>query len=179
MNSIKKRLLTHLPEQDREGRAVIRMTVKNDDDFLSPFSKGSEPVISTDVAEFIEKQAEALPPKAPLTLYIHGDCIDEGERTVYADAIKAYYTERDSAVSHAFRRNFILSILLAVFGILTLALALLTEMSTESPIWTEVVDIVAWVLLWEAVDVSLFRNHELRESRRRYCAFLAMPILFK
>lgn len=176
---MKKHLFSDALKQDGEGRFIIHMNVTNDDGFLSPFSKGSTPVISTDVSEFLEGQTEALPPKASLALHVCGECIDGNEKKAYAEAIKAYYAERFKAVNHAFRRNLLLSFVLAALGIAALALALLTEARTGSPIWTEAVDIVAWVLLWEAVDVSLFRNYELRVSRQRYRAFTEMPVIFE
>ena len=176
---MKKHLFSYAAKRDSEGRFSIRMHITNDDSFLSPISKGSTPVISSDVSEFLEGQTEALPPKASLALHVRGECIDGNEKRAYAEAIKAYYTERFKAVNHAFRRNLLLSLALTVLGIAALALALLTEARTGSPIWTEAVDIVAWVLLWEAVDVSLFRNHELRVSRRRYRAFTEMPVIFE
>ena len=176
---MKKHLFSCTPERDHKGRAIIRINVINDDGFLSPFSKGSTPVISSDVSEFLERQTEALPPKTPLTLRVRGECIDENEKKAYAEAVTGYYAERFKAVNHAFRRNLLLSLVLAVLGIAALALALFTEAQTGSPIWTEAVDIVAWVLLWEAADVSLFRNYELRVSRRRYRAFTEMPVTFE
>ncbi len=171
-------LKKYLPERDDEGNVVLHMTVQNDEGFLSPFSKNSAPTIASDVACFIESQSEALPAGTPLSLHVHSDCIDEREKDVYKEAIRSYYAERHAVATHVFRRNLLISLVLAVLGIFVLGLAVLTEFHTGSPIWTEVVDIIAWVLLWEAVDVSLFRNHELRENRKRYKAFLSMPIRF-
>lgn len=50
-------------ERDEEGRAVVKMTVLRDEDFLSDFSAGSIPVISSQVAEFIEE-------RTPLRFYL-------------------------------------------------------------------------------------------------------------
>ena len=46
---------------DAEGRVIIPMTVRDDSDFLSPFSEGATPLISTDVAEYLEEKTEELP----------------------------------------------------------------------------------------------------------------------
>ena len=42
----------------------------------------------------------------------------------------------------------------------------------------EVVDIVAWVFLWEAVDIKCFRMREMSLKRKRYAAFIDMKIDF-
>ncbi len=165
-------------ERDEKGNVILHMTVTDDDGILSPFSKDATPVISSEVADFLESQTEALPSKTPLSLHMHGACIDHREQEVYRKAIKSYYTERYLSETYSFRRNLFVSLILAFLGVLTLAFAILTEIKTGSAIWTEVVDIIAWVLLWESVDVSLFRNHEIRENRRRYRAFLSMSVWF-
>ena len=40
------------------------------------------------------------------------------------------------------------------------------------------VEIVAWVLIWEAVDIVAFRNRELRVNCRRYLAYITMKIRY-
>ena len=59
-----------------------------------------------------------------------------------------------------------------------LSLALLLEYRVGSLIWAEVIDIAAWVFLWEAVDIGIFRNRELREKRLRYRSFMEMKIVY-
>jgi hypothetical protein len=156
---------------------VVRMTVKNDDDFLSPFSAGDEPVISTDVAEFIENATAALPPSASLALHVYSDCIDETETTVYTKAIQNYYREKYAASEIERKQNSRMVLLLALVGILILSLAFLLGANAHF-LWAEVIDIAAWVFLWEAVDVAAFRNRALRINRMRYRAFLAMPVIY-
>ncbi len=58
-------------------------------------------------------------------------------------------------------------------GILVLALKIWLECRTSSVIGAEVIDIAAWVFLWEAVDVSAFQNRALRFKRRRYLSELS------
>ena len=67
---------------------------------------------------------------------------------------------------------------LAVIGVLVLALAIALGETELNPVLSSVIDIVAWVLLWEATDVSLFRNHEARALRHRYRRFGEMAIKY-
>ncbi len=156
---------------------VVRMTVKNDDDFLSSFSTGDEPVISTEVAEFIENATAALPPMTPLALHVYSDCIDETEKTEYTKAIRNYYREKYVASEIERKHNSRIVLLLALVGILILSLALLLDANAHF-LWAEVIDIAAWVFLWESVDVAAFRNRDLRINRMRYRAFLSMPVVY-
>ena len=73
-------LVTENKEQEKSGGRVVNMIVKDDTDFLSVFSESETPVISGEVAEFIENRTMTMPPKEQLTLKIHSDCIDENEK---------------------------------------------------------------------------------------------------
>lgn len=163
-------------KRDSDGRVIVNMTVEDDDDFLSVFSESSTPVISTEVAEFIENSTHSILPKEELTMRIYSNCIDAEEEKRYAEAIKEHYTEKYIAIERELRRNTLISIVLAVTGVLILSLAILLEFVANSLIWAEVIDIVAWVLLWEAVDISVFEMRSQRLKRMHYLACLSMKI---
>ena len=44
---------------------------------------------------------------------------------------------------------------------------------------SEIIDIVAWVLIWEACDISFFTNRSLRIKEKRYRTYIDMEIVFK
>lgn len=162
-------------ERDEEGRVVLKMHVKNDDDFLSVFSVQDTPVISMQVAEFLENTTQGIRPDEPLSLHICSTCIDREEQGLYRRAIHQYYAERYSASARELRHQHIFAWTLALIGVLVLTLTLYLQYR-HSVIWAEVMDIVAWVFLWEAVDIRCFRTRELLMQRRRYAAFMNMTV---
>lgn len=159
-------------ERDGEGRAIINMTVKDDSDFLSVYSQREAPFISSDVAEFIESSSHSLRPGQPLALHVHSDCIDDNEKEDYRIGIREYYSEKYIAGKREFRFNVIAVILLALAGIGTLLLAF----SIDNGIWSEVIDIAAWVFLWEAVDIGVFKLREINLNRKRYLSYISMKV---
>ncbi len=163
-------------KRDAEGRVIIPMNVKADDDFLSEFSVSDTPVISAEVAEFIENSTHAVSPKEALTLQIHSDCIDEEEQVIYDRAIKEYYMQRYMANKKEMRHNRWLVWLLGVMGIMVLVAEILFDYLMDNAIWTEVIDIIAWVLLWEAVDIGVLQNRQQRLTQRRCLTYLCMKI---
>lgn len=173
---IDKQLLRRQQEYDRDGRAVLNMTVEDDSNFLSVFSPNKNPIISSEVAEFIETNTMSISPKKQLTLRIHGNCIDEQEKAVYKNAIHEYYGDKYTAVERELKRDRVIVLSLFFLGVLILAFAILLEYQRRSIIWAEVVDIAAWVLLWEAVDISVFGNRSLRLKRLRYMNYMSMKI---
>ncbi len=168
-----------LPEhkRDADGRVIINMRVSDDTDFLSPFSSGEVPVISGGVAEFLDFGARYIPPKERLALHVESDCIDEREKRLYASAISEYYKQRLAATNGQLLRYRTIAVALAVLGLLTLALV--TVLSFRSVIWSEALDIVAWVFLWEAVDIKMFRMREASLERKRCEAFCDMKVIYK
>jgi len=165
-------------EYDSDGRAVIDMNVVDDSGFLCVYSRSDTPIISTDVAEFIEGASAALSPKENLTLKVHSNCIDQGERNIYEGAVRAYYSEKSIANSRELKKNNIIAIILLIFGVAVLAVSLFLSYSFSMQIGAEVIDIVAWVLIWEATDIAIFKNNELRIKKRRYAAYTEMKIVF-
>ena len=80
-------------KRDDGGRVIIQMNVKDDANFLSEVSESATPVISPEVAEFIENETNAVPPNEDFTLQVYNDCIDDREEKVYSAAIKEYYMQ--------------------------------------------------------------------------------------
>lgn len=161
-------------KRDAEKHIIISMNVKDDDDFLSVFSQSSTPVINNNVAEFIENSTMNISPSEKLTLEICSNCIDDKEKADYKAAIKEYFTEKYIANQHEMKRNTIIAALLALTGFIILALAI----CVKNVVWAELIDIIAWVFLWEAVDINFFRNKSLRLKQRRYLSYITMNIIY-
>lgn len=167
-----------LHKRDAFGRVIVNMTVKDDSDFLSVFSVNDTPVISSEVAEFIESSTYSVLPKEHLSLRIYSDCIDDNEKEDYRKAVKEYYTERYILNRQERNRNVIISSLLVIAGLIALSISFLISEQTGSVLWTEVINIVAWVFIWESVYVSSFTNRKLRIEMLRYLSYMSMNIEF-
>lgn len=96
-----------MQEQINEQNAKINMTVNDDSDFLSPYAETGKPVISSEVAEFLENSANAFHPKERITLTVHSNCIDDDEKIVYEKAIRNYFSLQLNEVNqkHAQKNN--------------------------------------------------------------------------
>ena len=160
----------------QDTACVINMTVLNDSEFLSPYSPTETPIISGEVAEFLENGAAKRMPKQKVSLNIHSDCIDDGEKTVYDKAIRNYFNLKLEGANQDLKRNLIVSVIFTVIGVVGLAAMLLFEHFFNNAIWVEVVDIFAWVFVWEAVDQFFIERRKLIRNRSKYQAFTEMQI---
>ncbi len=162
--------------RDAEGRVIIPMNVKSDDNFLSEFSENDTPIIASEVASFIESNTCAVHPNEELTLQIRSDCIDEEEQPLYSNAIREYYMQRYVANEREIKHNLGIVLFLGLVGVLVLAARIIYDHAFDNVIWGEVIDIVAWVLLWEATDIGLLETRDLRMQKKRCLSYLSMKI---
>lgn len=163
--------------KDKQGRYVARMNVKDDGEFLSAFSVTEAPVISSDVAEYIETVTRMIPLKSDITLHITSSCIDENEKIIYEKAIHEYYLQKYVENHVEVRKNRIVSLFMIIAGVIVLAAAIALD-QMDFLIRSEVIDIFAWVLLWEAADILLLENNRLTRMEKRYISFMNMNIEF-
>lgn len=154
----------------------INMTVSDDSDFLSPYSPVASPIVSGDVAEFLENGANKFLPKQQIELNVRSNCIDGEEQVLYDKAIRNYFNLKLDGMKLALRRNLIVSVIFTVIGILGLVAMVLIDHFFGSAVWTEVVDIFAWVFVWEAVDQFFIERRKLLLERKKYQAFTNVNI---
>ena len=114
-----------------------------------------------------------------MTLCIKSNCIDDDEKILYRKAIREYYTEKYAAVNRELKKNHLIALALGVIGIFVLAAAIVVGYFYESAIWAEVIDIVAWVFLWEAVDIAFLETRKLKLDRQKYIAYVMMDIEYE
>lgn len=162
--------------RDSDGRAVINMTVHNDDDFLSPYSVNNTETISSEVADFLQNAAMAYHPKEKLTLRISSSCIDENEKRIYTKAIKNYFNLHFIENARELKRNTISSIIMMIIGVLGLAFMIFGEKLGFPSILIECIDIFAWVFIWETVDLFFISRSLLKLKLRRLIAFTEIKV---
>ena len=159
---------------------AINMTVLDDSEFLSPYSETNTPVISGEVAEFLENGANAARLIDNLELNLHSNCIDSDKQSRYEQAIRNYFSLKLIAEQRELKRNNIVSLIFAIIGVVGLAFMIICDqLLNMQAIWVECIDIFAWVFLWEAVDQFFIERRKLIFNRRRLKSLAEMPILFK
>lgn len=154
------------------------MTILNDDGFLSPYSATSSPVISSDVADFLENSAQAFGIKDSLKLSVHSDCVDEDEKKIYPQAIKNYFSAQLKSLTAELKRNLVTAILFSLVGVCGLIFMIVYSHLGKNEIWVECIDIFAWVFLWEAIDQFFIQRTVLNRKRKRICALCEITVDF-
>ena len=159
--------------------ACLNLNITDDSDFLSPYSPSETPLVSSEVADFLENSARAFHPRAKVDLTITGRCIDESEKSVYGDAIRNYFSLKLAETERDIKRKGLMSLIFAIVGVVALVFMIIYESFVNNAVWTECVDIFAWVFLWEAVDQFFIERSGLLLKRKRFENFVNMSIEFK
>ena len=165
-------------EYDDGGKELVRMTVKNDDDFLSPFALRGEEMLSGEASEFLDRAVMRLPLKDELHVDIAGEAITMGERSGYAAAIRNTYRTRVIDIDRKLRRNAVAAFMMTLAAIVIMTLYVTLELWNAGYVILEIVDIVAWVFMWEAADLFFLERNVLKLEQLRSCRLYAAEITF-
>ena len=144
--------------------ASINLTVYDDSSFLSPYSSDNEEIISDEVAGFLENSAKQIKPTSSLKINIKSKTIAENEKPVYLRAIKNYYENESAEIKRNLKFNLIATLILFAISVVVLLVLFLVVEKFNIQVLTEIVTIMAWVFLWEAVDLFFIRRPLLRRE---------------
>jgi len=155
--------------KDSEGRVLVDLRVINDESFLSPYSTEGHNIISEELSDFIEHSLAPVPSDKPIHFRIFSDVITEDEQKEYRRAIHSHYGDKYRYTCMEKKKLHRLALIMSLVAISALAFMIgidIVGMRTE--IFTEIVDIFAWVFMWEAVDIFFLQCTMLNFKQRRY-----------
>lgn len=149
--------------RDGEGRAVIRLGVSDRESVFSEYSTDDRLFLSEDFASHIENRANGLYKEKDLTIEVvrrEGCEVSEGE---IKSAVVNYYTDKLVHQSRRYGRNGMMTLVMLVVGLVFLAASLtLGGFDLIAEMFVGVLDIAAWVFIWEAVDKFFFERNLLK-----------------
>ena len=163
---------------DRDGRHTVKINVSDDSDFLSPFSADATPLIAGETAAFIDQSVKHLRPGAPLNLEIVGGCIDSEERITYEQAIRNYYHAEFIEAVRDIRKNTVQTVIMTAIAAIIFTLAVVLDAHGAESVLLNMIDVVAWVFMWEAADIFVFQRSVLRLKRLRAFGIIRSKITF-
>jgi len=182
LKELKKKQNEYKPECkcDSEGRVIVDLNVHNDDNFLSPYSSSENAVLTEEVSDFIENNLKNVSVEKRIKLVIHGDTITDEEQIQYENAIHRHYSEQYQNVKTDKSRLTKISFIMAMIAVLVLTVMFTLEFTIGiNAVILEVIDIIAWVFMWEAVEIFFLQGSALRRKEKRYLALIDSKIEFK
>lgn len=158
-------------ERDEEGRVIVNLRVRDDEGFLSPYSSENHNVLSEETAAFIEKSLNPIPAEEHIHFRVYSDVITPQEAEQYTEAIHEHYADCYEQVRFQKKRYLRMALIMAFIAVVALSFAIGFEVSgNKTAVIAEVIDIFAWVFMWEAVDIFFLERVMLNLKQRRYLA---------
>ena len=183
LRELSRKLETFEPyETNERGDRLIRLHVNDVDNFLSPLSVDGVPCISDETAFLINYYLKNMSADSDekLCFEITGHNLSLGEQDLYKKAIKNYYREEFIDVQDDMKLNTKNTLRMLITGLFFLLVRLSVPLFFSFRMdYFEAVNIIAWVFLWEAVELQIFKRPKLRENQIRNLKILEAEIEFK
>lgn len=144
-----------------DERAIINVGAENYDDIFSPYCYKGGDTLSSTLVDYLQQKSNAVSYEYDLTLRFHVKNATEEKRQEIENAIKENYVNEARGIEERMHRTTIFSLLFLVLGLVftALYLVLLHFVSTE---FTYLIDLFAWILLWEGTDAFFLDRRVLK-----------------
>ena len=173
-----KKLIEQDRPKDKYGRAIINITIKDKDEVLSPFIIDNNEAISADFANHIDNAVKSIPPKQDINININCENLKEEDKTHFSLAIKNYYKNSVLDNQRKIKTNLKLFLIMIVLSLLSITVLFLFDYFNVNWLIKEIIDIITWVFVWEAVDIMVFQRAMIIYERQRDLALFNSFITF-
>jgi len=177
VNNVRSRIAKDTFDYDKDGRVVIEVNVVDPEHLLSPYKEDQE-IINADTATFIDNLVKAAPKNKELHLKLSCKNYTPDKRDVYKRAVENYYVNEFAEIDRKLEHNLFMAILMLVLGVA--GFALLYAMNIwESPwILCTLMEIAAWVFVWETVDLLMIARLHLKMKQRKTLQIIFAEMTF-
>ena len=168
-----KRKIKNCKEYENPASNVVKISVKDAGEIISPFAENQQAIIRSDFAHFLENSVKDVSVKQDLTIEISAR--KKSDDVSVAAAIRSYYHNEFQETQRKLRRNLFTALTTFAIGILLLFCSI--YLSQNNPILLGLLNIFTWVFVWEAVHLVVFERTELRHQQYRQMNFINAKII--
>ena len=163
---------------DDAGRAIINVGAENYDDIFSPYCFKGGDTLSLELVEYLWDKQGAVPLDYDLTINFNVKNADENKRKEIQQAVKENYENDVHAVDQKLHRLYVLSGWFLALGVVFMV-AYLVLMNFLPVMATYIIDILAWVFIWEGVRAILWDTVSLKFDKLKSLRLAASKITVK
>ena len=147
--------------RDEEGRIVFPITIREEQTVFSPFQSNHK-MIGGEFAEYLDTITKGIKSKENLHLKITTK--EEGVDT----AIRNYYHYQIFDINRRLQRNWILFFIMLGLAAMIFILLFAIPFLNMHAVIQSIVEILGWVICWEAFDTIVFKRSTLKYEQYRY-----------
>ena len=160
---------------DEDGRALINVGAENYDDIFSPYCFKGGDTLSLELVEYLWDKQGAVPLDYDLTINFNVKDASDSKRKEIQQAVKENYENDVHALDQKLHRLYVLSgwflILGAIFMTAYLVLSKFLPVAA-----TYIIDLLAWVFIWEGVRALFLDTRNLKLDKLKSLRIAASKI---
>ena len=165
-------------ECDTDGRAIIEVGAENYDDIFSPYCYKGGDTLSLELVEYLKKQSGTIPLDYDLNIRFNVKNADEQKRKEIQMAVKENYEIDVLGIEQKIRGLNIMAFSLISIGVLFMVVYLI--LINFVPISaTYLIDILAWVFIWEGVRAFMMDKNELKIAELKSLRLASAKVTIK
>ena len=148
---------------DFDDIETINIKAENKAAIFSDYNYDSNEVLNSNLEAFLVEKAKSIPPKSNLRVKIFtDDCVDENEvKVAYKNKFKGNFEELEQEL----RRNMLFALTMLILGVLFIGFLILEMHFLNNYILSTILEIAAWVFIWEAVDSFFLERSVIKRKR--------------
>lgn len=148
---------------DFDDIETINIKAENKAAIFSDYNYDSNEVLNPNLEAFLVEKVKSIPPKSNLRVKIFtDDCVDENEvKVAYKNKLKGDFEELEQEL----RRNMLFALTMLILGVLFMGFLILEMHFLNNYILSTILEIAAWVFIWEAVDSFFLERSAIKRKR--------------
>jgi len=154
-NTDKELMGQHKLKETISGKTIIDVQVENENDIYSSYNYERQDMLNPDFAEFLWHKAKLTPVSDEFQINIYTKTPLEQDEV--QSAIKNYYKTEYIETKTDIKRTSVFALITCFLGLVAI-LALIMVQQLNSYIVNTIIEIAAWVFVWEAVDSIFFKK---------------------
>lgn len=158
---------------------MVEIGIKDKTEVLAPFALDGKETINVEFANLLDNVSKSIPPKENMHLKLKCEKLTDKEKQDFSMAIKNYYFNSLIDNQRKLHNNSLIFWSMIAISLLFLAILFIANHFDAPWIITEVLDIIAWVFVWEAVDLLAFQRSIYQYEMNRDLVLYKMKISFE
>ena len=144
-------------------REIIEITLKDRDSYRNPFNENK---LSSELGEYILQECKGISYHKDIEIKIHLKFdMERLEKIKLINMIRSNYSDDINENTMRFNNLITRNVLLFFCGLIFVLLSVVTR--NESPVISEIILIIGWVVVWEVVYFIFFSDYPKRMYIRR------------
>ena len=162
---------------DSNGRGIIDVGAENYDDIFSYYDLEGENVLDKEFDEFLEAKADAIPLKTELALHFHVKNASEEKREEIDRVFKSHHKRQFRALKRKLHKVTMFTTYMLFMFLIFFVIYIPFVVFNVHFIAQFIVEIIAWVFLWEVVDQWFMHRREIKHEMLKKYRFIRADIV--